>query len=35
MNPYLEDMAPVLTLVVESFIDHLHDLYEIVSKNPH
>jgi hypothetical protein len=33
MNSYLEDMAPVLALVVEPFIDHLHDLYEIVSEN--
>lgn len=33
MNSYLEDMAPILALVVEPFIDHLHDLYEIVSEN--
>jgi len=32
MNSYLEDMAPVLALVVEPLIDHLHDLYEIVSE---
>lgn len=33
MDSYLEDMAPILALVVEPFIDHLHDLYEIVSEN--
>ena len=31
-HSHLEDSAPVLPLVVELFIDHLHDLYEIVSK---
>ena len=27
---YLEDVPPVLALVVESLVEHLHDLNEVV-----
>ena len=32
---YLEDVAPILSLVVQSLVKHLHNLYEVVPFTEH
>ena len=32
MHTHFENMTPVLALIIQSFIQHLHDLHKVVSK---